>query len=173
MCYANRRQKTSEVIMDERLIEIIVAIVDKLVDRGTGADTVESITRSLMFEGYSAQEINTAFMWLYHTVDESFFEEGKILLTDKSRGTVRVLNDFERTMITPEAYGYILQLSQLGLLDNLQVEELIDRAMYSCGDMVELIDVKRIVPSIILEGIPGYRPGLVSWRSESEGSIPS
>ena len=158
--------------MDERLVEIIIAIVDRLVDTGAGSDTVESITRSLMAEGYNAQEINTAFMWLYHTVDESFFEEGRIIRKDRLLGTVRILNDFERTMITPEAYGYVLQLSQLGLLDNLQIEEVLDRAMYSCGDMVELNDVKRVVPSIILEGIPGYRPGLISWRSESEGSVP-
>lgn len=158
--------------MDERLVEIIIAIVDRLVDIENGPDTVESITRSLMAEGYHAQEINTAFMWLYHTVDESFFEEGKIVHKDRLLGTVRVLNDFERTMITPEAYGYVLQLSQLGLLDNLQIEEVLDRAMYSCGDMVELNDVKRVVPSIILEGIPGYRPGLISWRGESEGSVP-
>jgi uncharacterized protein Smg (DUF494 family) len=158
--------------MDERLVEIIVAIVDRLVDRGHGPDTVEGITRSLMVEGYNAQEINTAFMWLYHTVDESFFEEGKIVLSGRSRGAVRVLNDFERTMITPEAYGYVLQLGQLGLLDNLQIEEVLDRAMYMCGDMVELIDVKRVVPSIILEGIPGYRPGLISWRSEADGAVP-
>jgi uncharacterized protein Smg (DUF494 family) len=158
--------------MDERLVELIIAIVDRLVDSETRSETVESITQSLITEGYNAQEVNTAFMWLYHTVDESFFEDGKIIRTDGSIGTVRVLNDFERTLITPEAYGYILQLSQLGLLDNLQIEEVIDRAMYSCGDMVELNDVKRIVPSIIIEGIPGFRPGLISWRNESEGSVP-
>jgi uncharacterized protein Smg (DUF494 family) len=158
--------------MDERLVEIIIAIVDRLVDSETRSETVESITQALIVEGYHAQEINTAFMWLYHTVDESFFEDGRIIRTDRSMGTVRVLNDFERTLITPEAYGYMLQLSQLGLLDNLQIEEVIDRAMYSCGDMVELNDVKRIVPSIILEGIPGFRPGLISWRNEAEGSAP-
>jgi Smg protein len=158
--------------MDERLVELIIAIVDRLVDSETRSETVESITQSLMTEGYNAQEVNTAFMWLYHTVDESFFEDGRIIRTDGSIGTVRVLNDFERTLITPEAYGYILQLSQLGLLDNLQIEEVIDRAMYSCGDMVELNDVKRIVPSIIIEGVPGFRPGLISWRNESEGSVP-
>jgi uncharacterized protein Smg (DUF494 family) len=162
----------SEVIMDERLIEIIIAIVDRLVDCESRSETVESITRSLMVDGYNAQEINTAFMWLYHTVDESFFEEGRIVPHDRAMGTVRVLNDFERNLITPEAYGYMLQLSQLGLLDNLQIEEVIDRAMYTCGDMVELNDVKRIVPSIILEGIPGFHPGLVSWRSDAEGSAP-
>jgi uncharacterized protein Smg (DUF494 family) len=158
--------------MDERLVEIIIAIVDRLVDTAHDPDTVESITLSLTAEGYNAQEINTAFMWLYHTVDESFFEEGKIISKDKSPGTVRVLNDFERTLITPEAYGYVLQLSQLGLLDNLEIEEVLDRAMYSCGDMVELNDVKRIVPSIILEGMPGLQPRLISWRNESEGSAP-
>lgn len=158
--------------MDERLVEIIIAIVDRLVDTGSDPDTVESITLSLTAEGYNAQEINTAFMWLYHTVDESFFEEGRIIRRERSPGTVRVLNDFERTLITPEAYGYILQLSQLGLLDNLEIEEVLDRAMYSCGDMVELNDVKRIVPSIILEGLPGLRPRLISWRNESEGSAP-
>jgi hypothetical protein len=63
-------------------------------------------------------------------------------------------------------------LSQLGLLDDLQIEELIERAIYTCVETVELNDVKRIVPSIILEGVPGFRPRLISWRnSETDGTL--
>jgi uncharacterized protein Smg (DUF494 family) len=158
--------------MDERLVELIVAIVDRLVARDKETSTVESLTRGLMSDGYSLGEINTAFMWLYHTVDESFFEEGKVLPQHGSKDTLRMLNDFEKTLISPQAYGYILQLSQLGLLDDLQIEELIERAIYTSVDIVELKDVKRIVPSIILEGVPGFRPKLISWRSgETDGSL--
>lgn len=158
--------------MDERLVEIIVAIVDRLVDRKSVSRTVDGLTRSLVAEGYSLGEINTAFMWLYHTVDESFFEEGAVLASSAEKTSLRMLNEFERSLITPQAYGYILQLSQLGLLDVLQIEELIERAIYTCVDIVEVNDVKRIVPSIILEGVPGFRPKLISWRSgETDGSL--
>jgi uncharacterized protein Smg (DUF494 family) len=158
--------------MDERLVEIIIAIVDKLADREIPSKTVDGLTSSLVADGYTIGEINTAFMWLYHTVDESFFEEGRILGEYGSKSTLRMLNDFEKSLITPQAYGYILQLSQLGLLDDLQIEELIERAIFTCVDAVELNDVKRMVPSIILEGVPGFRPRLVSWRSsEPDGSL--
>ena len=111
-------------------------------------------------------------MWLYHTVDESFFEDGQVLPHCGSKGTLRMLNDFERSLISPQAYGYILQLSQLGLLDDLQIEELIERAIFTCAESVELHDLKRIVSSIILEGVPGFRPRLISWRSsESDGTL--
>jgi uncharacterized protein Smg (DUF494 family) len=157
--------------VDERLVELIIAIVDRLVDHEISSQTVEGLTQSLIADGYNVGEINTAFMWLYHTVDESFFEEGRILPQYGPKDTLRMLNDFEKSLITPQAYGYILQLSQLGLLDDLQIEELIERAIYTCNDMVELNDLKRLVPSIILEGVPGFHPGLVSWRSEADGSL--
>ncbi|MFH1312740.1 MAG: DUF494 family protein [Candidatus Eisenbacteria bacterium] len=158
--------------MDERLVEIIIAIVDKLADREIPSKTVEGLTSSLVADGYSIGEINTAFMWLYHTVDESFFEEGRILAEYGSKSTLRMLNDFEKSLITPQAYGYILQLSQLGLLDDLQIEDLIERAIFTCVDSVELNDVKRMVPTVILEGVPGFRPRLISWRSsEPDGSL--
>lgn len=158
--------------MDERLVEIIISIVDRLVDKSVASKTVESLTHTLIAEGYSIGEINTAFMWLYHTVDESFFEEGTVLPDYGIKSTLRMLNDFERSLITPQAYGYILQLSQLGMLDDLQIEELIERAIYTCVETVELNDVKRIVPSIILEGVPGFRPRLISWRnSETDGTL--
>jgi uncharacterized protein Smg (DUF494 family) len=158
--------------MDERLVEIIIAIVDKLADREIPSKTVEGLTSSLVADGYSIGEINTAFMWLYHTVDESFFDEGRILAQYGAKSTLRMLNDFEKSLITPQAYGYILQLSQLGLLDDLQIEELIERAIFTCVDAVDLSDVKRMVPSIILESMPGFRPRLISWRnSEPDGSL--
>jgi uncharacterized protein Smg (DUF494 family) len=158
--------------MDERLVDLMIAIVDRLVDRDTKSDSVERLTLSLMTDGYSITEINSAFMWLYHTVDDSFFEDGSLLPHGRTNATLRILNDFEKSMITPQAYGYILQLSQLGLLDALQIEELIERAIYSCTESVELNDVKRIVPSIILESVPGFRPGLIAWHGgESDGSL--
>jgi uncharacterized protein Smg (DUF494 family) len=158
--------------MDERLVEIIVAIVDRLVDRERYYSTVDNLTTCLMEDGYSMGEINSALMWLYHNVDESFFEEGRILPQHGVKPTLRMLNDFEKTLITPQAYGYILQLSQLGMLDDLQIEELIERAIYTCVDIVELNDVKRILPSVILEGVPGFSPKLISWRSgETDGSV--
>jgi uncharacterized protein Smg (DUF494 family) len=158
--------------MNERLVELIIAIIDRLIDRKVDMGGVEVLTNTLVADGYTVGEINNAFMWLYQAVDESFFEEGGILPRCAPKDTLRMLNEFERTLFTTQAYGYILQLSQLGLLDDLQIEELIERAMYTCADMIEIADIKRIVPSIILESMPGFHPRLYSWRSgEMDGSL--
>ena len=105
--------------MDERLVEIIIAIVDKLADREIPSKTVESLTSSLVADGYSIGEINTAFMWLYHTVDESFFEEGRILAEYGSKSTLRMLNEFEKSMINGKIqleHGVTLKLKLLMLM---------------------------------------------------------
>ena len=109
--------------MDEKLAEIIIAVVDRLVGRQASSETVASITEFLMGEGYTVGEINNAFMYLYQSIDERFFDEGRIMLQMSPKGTIRILNDFERSLISPEAYGYILQLSQLGLLILLKLNQ--------------------------------------------------
>ena len=158
--------------MNEKLARIIIAIVDRLVAPEAANETVESLTESLVEAGYSIGEINDAFMWLFRGIGDRFFEEGAIVRPDKVKRPIRLLSDFEKSIISPEAYGYILQLSQLGLLTDLQIEDLIERAIYYCSDRVELNDLKQLLPSVILEGIGGTHPGLISWGSGGEnGSI--
>jgi uncharacterized protein Smg (DUF494 family) len=158
--------------MNERLVELIIAIIDRLIDRRADVGSVENLTNTLVADGYTVGEINNAFMWLYQAADESLFETSGAVPHSGPKSTLRMLNEFERTLFTTQAYGYILQLSQLGLLDDLQIEELIERAMYTCAEMVEINDIKRIVPSIILEHMPGFHPRLFSWRSgEMDGTL--
>lgn len=158
--------------VNDRLVEILVSIVDRLLNLPERVRTVENLTEDLIAEGYSIGEINNALAWLCHSIDEKFFEEGRIVFDRRAKATLRMLNDYEKSMITPQAYGYILQLSQLGLLDDLQIEELIERAIYTSVDPVEVSDLKRMVPSIILESAPGSRSGLISWQTGGqEGSL--
>ncbi len=151
--------------MNDRLVEILVSIVDRLLNLPEQARTVENLTDDLIAQGYTLGEINNALAWLCHAVDEKFFEEGKIVFDRRSESSLRMLNEYEKSMITPQAYGYILQLSQLGLLDDMQIEELIERAIYTCVDTVEVGDIKRMVPSIILESTPGLNARLISWQT--------
>lgn len=149
--------------MDNRLVEIIVAIVDKLIEVPEDSCTVEEITNSLLADGFTAGEISDALAWLYYAVDERLLTHGRIAARSTSRKSLRVLSEFERSVISPEAYGYILQLTQLGLLDDLQVEDLIERAIGMCSETVEVSDIKQVLPTILLEASSWFSPTRLPW----------
>jgi len=151
--------------MDNRIVEIIVAIVDKLIEVPEDSCTVEEITNSLLEDGFTAGEINDALAWLYYAVDDRLLTNGRIAARSASRKSLRVLSEFEKSVISPEAYGYILQLTQLGLLDDLQVEDLIERAIGMCAETVEIADIKQILPTVLLEASSWFSPGRVPWAN--------
>lgn len=151
--------------MDNRIAEVIVAIVDKLIEVPEESCTVEEITNSLLEDGFTAGEISDALAWLYYAVDDRLLTNGRIAAGTISRRGLRVLSEFEKSVISPEAYGYILQLSQLGLLDDLQIEDLIERAIVMCTETVELADLKQVLPTVLLEASSWFSPGWMPWIS--------
>ncbi|MGQ9603890.1 MAG: DUF494 family protein [bacterium] len=151
--------------MDNRIVEIIVAIVDKLIEVPEESCTVEEITNSLLEDGFTAGEISDALAWLYYAVDDRLLTNGRIAARTVSRRGLRVLSEFEKSVISPEAYGYILQLTQLGLLDDLQIEDLIERAIVMCTETVEVADIKQVLPTILLEASSWFSPVRMPWIS--------
>ncbi len=159
--------------MDNRIVEIIVAIVDKLIEVPEDSCTVEEITNSLLEDGFTAGEISDALAWLYYAVDDRLLTNGRIAARSASRKSLRVLSEFEKSVISPEAYGYILQLTQLGLLDDLQVEDLIERAIGMCVETVEIADIKQVLPTVLLEASSWFSPGRVPWiNGENRKPLP-
>lgn len=63
----------------------------------------------------------------------------------------RVLNEAEKTVITPDAFGYIIKMMELGILSFEESESLIERAMTSGFLPVNLEDVEYWANGIILE----------------------
>ncbi|MCI0450126.1 MAG: DUF494 domain-containing protein [Chlorobi bacterium] len=129
----------------EKIIEIIVFLLTEIKNnKQLGDIDVDKLSKL----GYTQNEINTAFSWVYSKLysGEKVFSEAQ-----KDTKSQRFLHDVEQNVISPEAYGYLIQLKELGLLNNLDIDIIIDRAMVSSFSKIELGDMKLMIASYLLD----------------------
>jgi len=129
----------------EKIIEIIVFLLSEIKNNKQLAEIDVDKLSNL---GYTQNEINTAFSWVY-----SKLYSGEKVFADEKKDTKsqRFLHDVEQNVISPESYGYLIQLKELGLLNNLDIDIIIDRAMVSSFSKIELGDMKLMIASYLLD----------------------
>jgi uncharacterized protein Smg (DUF494 family) len=67
----------------------------------------------------------------------------------------RVLSEHERNFFTTEAYGTLLQMRHLGIIDDTQFEIIIERAIFSGQDQYDSAMVRTLAWSFIVNNAPG------------------
>jgi uncharacterized protein Smg (DUF494 family) len=132
--------------MQERIIEIIVYLLNELQQERNKKDQVD-LTRELLVKGYTDVEVSLAFSWIFeylknrpqerHDIDHEYSDQ----LEDHP--------DFERLIISPDAYGFLLQLIQLGVIKENDIEMFIERAVAFGKDDISVDDLKSIVATIL------------------------
>lgn len=129
--------------MYERIVEIIMYLVNELKSKKRLSDVdVTSLTR----EGYTQSEISTAFSWIF---DQIMSGKEFLLKVHANKESIRQLNDFERSIIQPDAYGYLLQCQQLGLISNDELETLIEQIISAGFSSVGIDEVKSFVAGML------------------------
>lgn len=132
--------------MQEKIVEILVYLISELRKNTPIADIDLSV---LSQKGYSTTEISTAFNWLFEKVNH-----GDAMITDTAESSPhshRVLHEAERMVIGAEAYGYLIQLRELGLINDLDIEVLIDRIMMSGYVSITVEEIKLLVVGLLME----------------------
>ncbi len=129
----------------EKIIEIIVYLLSELKNNKQLTDVDMNKLENL---GYTVNEINTAFSWVYSKIyaGEKIFIEKK---TDTR--SQRFLHDAEQNVILPESYGYLIQLKELGLINNMDIDLIIDKIMVSSYNRVDKEDMKMIIATYLLD----------------------
>ena len=131
--------------MQERIVEIILYLVSELRSNKRLTDVdVSSLTR----DGYTQSEISSAFSWLFERLSL-----GKSM-TDVISGAItshRMLNDTEKMVVESQAYGYLIQCQQLGLLNNIDVETIIERIMMTGFTTIGLPEMKSFVAGYLFD----------------------
>lgn len=129
----------------EKIIEIIVYLLSELKNNKQLAEVDMDNLASL---GYTQNEINTAFSWVYSKI----YAGEKIFLDPKSdTRSQRFLHDAEQNVVSPEGYGYLVQLKELGLINNMDIDLIIDKIMVSSYNSVSKEDMKSIIASYLLD----------------------
>lgn len=145
--------------MDHRIIDILVYLAKQFQNNSFGStkDTdfnIEFVVESLQDEGYSQTEIDSALSW--------YFENEKVrpqfhasFVNQNPARALRILHPIERVLINPEAYGFLVQIQQLGLISNDQLELIIDKSL-SSGWEIDLPLVKAITSVVLLDTKDDY-----------------
>ncbi|MFA5833468.1 MAG: DUF494 family protein [Bacteroidota bacterium] len=140
--------------MQEKIVEILVYLIGELRNNIPINDIDLAV---LSQKGYSTTEISTAFNWLYEKISD-----GENIITDtapSSPHSHRVLHDVERAVINAEAYGYLIQLRELGLITEMDIEVIIDRIMMSGYAAIDLHEVKSMVAQLMAESDDSFNTG--------------
>ena len=140
--------------MNERVVEILVFIMNQIRGNKANLSKLDLISRDLLSKGYSQNEISSAFSWLFEKIRNNFQEI--LINTDESHEfSFRILHDLETMIISPQAFGYLLQLKELGIFDDLDIEQAIERAMLLGTGTIDSEEMKAIAAYILAQQSSG------------------
>ncbi len=131
--------------MHERIVEIILLLVNELKsDKQLSEIDVAYLARN----GYTQSEISSAFSWVFERMST-----GQSIVRSKgqSESSFRILHEVEQMVITPEAFGYILQWRELGLLTNDEIEMIIERIMAAGFSSIGESEIKSFLAGLLFD----------------------
>ncbi|MCB0727133.1 MAG: DUF494 family protein [Ignavibacteriae bacterium] len=129
--------------MQEKIIEIIVLILNEIRDN---KQISEEDLKKLNSEGYTEAEINTAFAWIFSKIEtgEKVFNEPGY----KSKSH-RFFHEAEKSIITTEGQGFIIQMKELGIISDIEEEMLLDKLLLSGFQYAGTEELKIVLTGIL------------------------
>jgi uncharacterized protein Smg (DUF494 family) len=133
-----------------RIIDIIVYLMHKIDESGKGLSQFDSLVEDLHDRGYQEGEINTAFFWLLEKLRLRLSQLSRMQSQTVNKSS-RILHSTERLHFSNAGYGYLIQLYQLGLIDDDQREQIIQRAILSGWDEIGEPEIKYLAARLLLD----------------------
>jgi uncharacterized protein Smg (DUF494 family) len=130
--------------MKHRVVEILVFLMSELRE---DKQLHEIDIAPLRDRGYTPSEISAAFSWLYENLGSGHTEAQSTSRAGK--GSRRILHEAERMLFSIDAQGYLIQLAELGLLDERDIEAVIERALGSGYAGLSLQEVREVVALVL------------------------
>lgn len=127
--------------MVNRLIELVVLVAELSEHRGK---SLKELDQELVERGYSTKEIEQAMFWL-----SSQRKSPAATLRGPSKPAHRVLSPWEAMCLDRDAYGFLLHLQNLGIIDQDQFEQIVTRILPIGGEKLPLGELKTLAGSII------------------------
>jgi len=134
--------------MNERVVEILIYIMSEIRRNQSVSTKLDILSQDLIQKGYTETEISSALTWLLDRMNQ----ESEEVLQDIApafRDSFRHLHEIERSIISTEAFGYLIQLRELGIIDEMDFEQILERALMLGVAHVSEVDMKSVVASIL------------------------
>jgi uncharacterized protein Smg (DUF494 family) len=137
-------------MVQDRILEIVVLLMNHLEEHQGSLGNIDDMSENLRSLGFTDSEISTAYNWLFKQLENApdnfnFSERGG------KTPAVRVLSGAERKVFEPDAYGYLLQLQHLGLLNTEQFESIIDKGMVLGASPIDIDEAKFLVSGVLFD----------------------
>lgn len=129
----------------QRIMEIIAYV---MAERRAGTQLSQIDTDALHRLGYSDSEIAAALSWI---LERSQQGEPDARISGAAPGSFRVLHDIEQDLITPEAWGLLLTLHDVGFLNTADLENILERAVIMGAERgIDVAEITSIIAVYLL-----------------------
>lgn len=148
--------------MKESVLDVLMYLFEHYLDEETEVDSdQESLRSELVGAGFPEAEISKAFAWLEGLTAEH--EEGGAIEVARV-GSVRIYTGDEMGRLDTRCRGFLIFLEQVGVLDGLSRELVIDRVMALEDEEIDLDQLKWVV-LMVLFNQPG-RESAYAWMED-------
>jgi uncharacterized protein Smg (DUF494 family) len=135
------------------MMDLFSLIADQVRNKQELFDNEGKIMQALLNSGFRLQEADAALTLMQALVQkqsESFFT------TEPKASSIRVraMNREERERFTIDAFGFVSKLTHLGIIAEDQREELLEKAMTTYAERIELADIKNLIAFILFVSPP-------------------
>jgi len=134
--------------MEQNIVEILVILLRQYPEGAINNEDFEPLTDDLIDLGYTRQEIETALYWFYNRFE---VKQNTVIADEIETDAFRILHDVERSILSPEAYGYLIELRSLGIINLSEMDKVIEKAVLLGGRRVSIDDVKTFVATTLME----------------------
>lgn len=132
----------------------LLAFIAENIGKGKGIERIKEILRK---KGYGKNEIDLALNYFLFT--SSTREESDLCRT-------RVLHPIEDMFISPEAYGHLLKLRALKIIDDVQLERIIEEALTETDHVVGVSEMKKAAYEVLFHTTEIDYPAPLSGKDE-------
>jgi uncharacterized protein Smg (DUF494 family) len=130
-----------------KILDIVMTCIQSLKE-DTSQDGFHKLKSSLKSDGYTEQEIDFGFSFYFLTKPSSTFDNELPEKRISSHG-FRILNDFEKRVISPEVEALLMQLCHSNFITEEQHEEIIEQITFTDQEEINEETIKLIIASTI------------------------
>lgn len=136
--------------MKERVLDVLMYLFDHCMDNEEEfyPSDQEGLVKELEAAGFSAKDIDRAFNWLEGIHDMQMPNEEEETKTRVP--SFRVYESSELKKLNPESRGLLISLEQVGIVDELTREVILDRAMALDLEEIRLDHFKWITLMVLI-----------------------
>ena len=129
-------------------MDLFSLIADQVRNKQELFDNEGKIMQALLNSGFRLQEADAALTLMQALVQKQ--SEGFFTTEPKpSSVRMRIMNREERERFSIDAFGFVSKLTHLGIIAEDQREELLEKAMTTYTERIELEDIKNLIAFVL------------------------